>query len=157
MINYNYAAVRTTLYDQRKRLREMIGKVDQEVYEDIRDVYLPTLVEDVMNAVPVSSGALSDNISFILNHTKAGVITLRVSAKAYNHGYNYAYIQHENVSYSHEHGTHHYISAPFENMIADIAGDFGLSYTPPANSSSVYGPGASRDKWSEGVESNGEK
>ena len=152
MINVNYAAFRETMNAQRKKLRELAGKVSDEMFEDIRDIYLPTLVKDVQESTPVLSGNLIENISFVLKRNKKDFITLTISAKAYNRGYNYAYIQHENVTYSHTHGTHHFISAPFERMMSDIAGDYGLSYTPPAAPASVFGNAKDYEKWSEGVE-----
>lgn len=158
IINLNYKQFAKTINEQRRRLRDTVGKIDTEMADDISSIYLPTLIEDVHAAVPRDSGVLEDTgLSFKFSHTQAGLITITASAKAYSHqGYNYAYIQHENVTYSHTKGTHHYLSAPFEKMIEDIAGDYGLPYKPPADAASVYGNKKGYLGWASGVEGAGE-
>lgn len=150
-VNMNYQAFRKTMADQRRRLRQMADKVEDDFYENMRDVYLPNLVQDIAVAVPkggkYSTGYLAEHgISYKLNRTKRKQILLTVSAKAYNQGYNYAYIQHENVEYAHEQGTHHYVSGPFEIMLRDIADTEGFDYVAPADDESIFGAGG-EDNW----------
>ena len=156
-INMNYKQFRRTMTEQRSRLRKMAGEVEDDLYEGIRDVHLPQLVQDVTEATPILTGKLVEHgITYKLTRNKKREVSLTVTAKAYNKGYNYAYIQHENEDFSHEHGSHHYVSGPFERMLEDIAAVEGLDYIPPEDSSRVYGSGGNLESWLAAFESDKE-
>lgn len=141
-VNMDYKAFRATMTEQRRRLRAMVDKVEDDLYESIRDVYLPQFVQDVLTIIPMSTGKLAEGFTYKLNRTKRRQISLTVSAKAYHKGYNYAYIQHERTDYSHEDiRSDHYISIPFERMIRDIADMEGFDYVGPSDESRVFGEG----------------
>ena len=148
-----YPQFRRSISDQKKRLQKMVGKVSDDLYTDLRDTYLPQLVQDVYDAVPIGdTGRLAEGIEFDLRKTKKGLVSMSITAKAYNRNYNYAYIQHERVDYSHDHGTHHFISGPFERMLQDIADVEGLPYLGPLNIENIFGNAGDYDAWAANLE-----
>lgn len=143
-INMNYRQFRTTMTEQRRRLRDMVKTVSDDLFDELANTYLPQLQIDVANEVPVGETGklLNGGITYNLNRTSRNKVTLSVTAKAYSDsGYNYAYIQHENEDFSHEVGTHHFISGPFEKMIKDISEVEGFDYSEPEDEDSIFGAG----------------
>ena len=120
-LNFHWPEFRTRMTQLRHEFRALPQQHADDFHEKLSEIYVPQLQTDIDVMVPEATGELGRNIKVTLRKLKLGS-SLTVSARAYNpiDDYNYAYIQHENHSYSHEKGDAEYISKPFEAMMQDI-------------------------------------
>lgn len=123
-VNINYAKYRSRMTQIRRELKHLVRNLTDDFYEELTDVYVPQMSSDIEAEVPEDTGALASAITIIPRKLKKG-FSVNVTARVNDPrtGYNYAYIQHENLDYEHPKATAKafFIEDPFMQMIADIA------------------------------------
>ena len=125
-----------------RQLNTAIAQIEQAVAADYKEIWnqhiddLETLaewvVDDAMALAPVDSGKLRDSIKARVSKSPRfpGLI-VQASAKAkYNKSFDYALIQEENESFSHEVGQAHYLSEPFYKLVDDFYYEYTGRHLP---------------------------
>ena len=80
----------------------------------------PRIEQTAKNRTPVDTGKLRDSVRVNVSRDKRR-LGLYAQASAHNHGYDYAYIQHENEAYNHPNGGEaHFVESAFTEGVERI-------------------------------------
>lgn len=112
-----------------RQLNTAVAQLEEMVKADYREIWKAHLedleaiadwiVDDAKALVPVDTGKLRNSIQARVSKSPRypGLI---VSASAKKKGFDYALIQEENESFSHEVGQAHYLLEPFYNLLDEF-------------------------------------
>ncbi len=112
------------------QIEEAIARDYKEIWkEHIDDLQAVAdwIVEDARVLVPEDTGVLKESIKAAVSRSNRwpGIMVSASAKSKTKRGFDYALIQEENESFSHEKGQAHYLSEPFYNLIDE----FYFSYT----------------------------
>lgn len=118
MPSYN-KSLRLKLKQERDSKGRFIKAIDSEMYkimlEEMRTAY-----DEAIEETPKDTGDLRRGVKFNIGGGGKTTPIIVATASSVHNGYDYAEIQHERTWYHHKIGKDHYISDPFERMVARI-------------------------------------
>lgn len=108
-----------SVQDAKKHLSSFLRK-QQELPSEILAREAPRIEAEAKILTPLKEGKLESSVKCRVSKSKTRP-GLNISASARHKGYNYAGVQHENVSYNHPiKGRDHYLSIPFYEGVTRI-------------------------------------
>lgn len=107
------------------QLEEMVAEDYKEIWKehvDDLEAAADWIAEDARALAPVDTGKLRDSIQARVSRSPRypGLIVSAAAKSKSNPSFDYALIQEENESFSHEVGQAHYLSEPFARIIDDF-------------------------------------
>lgn len=115
-----------------RQLNTAVAQIEEMVAADYKEIWKQHIedleaiadwvVQDAKALAPVDTGKLRDSIKAAVSKSpRYPGLMVSASAKAkYRKTFDYALIQEENESFSHEVGQAHYLSEPFFNLVDDF-------------------------------------
>lgn len=112
-----------------RQLNTAVAQIEEMVAADYKEIWKQHIedleaiadwvVQDAKALVPVDTGKLRESIKAAVSRSpRYPGLMVSASAKAkYDKTFDYALIQEENESFSHEVGQAHYLSEPFFNLV----------------------------------------